>query len=56
MCESVQDRPALEITPAMIEAGVSAHSEFIGEVSSAFLVREVYQAMAAAEASRRTAV
>ena len=39
----------------MVEAGVEAYLELSQEVSSAFLVREIYRAMAAASANRRTA-
>jgi hypothetical protein len=45
------DRPSnqdVEITEEMIEAGVSVLADLEGEVSRAFLAREVYRAMASA--------
>jgi hypothetical protein len=37
----------IEVTPAMVVAGVAALVNFEGEVSRAFLAKEVFQAMAA---------
>ena len=47
---SGRDRPVL-ITPAMIEAGVSAYDRFHGSYDPWMLVREVYVAMASAPES-----
>lgn len=57
----MSDRPALTeevresiqqtITPEMIEAGKAVLSELEREVSSAFLVAEIYRAMVAASAN-----
>lgn len=42
---SNETKKKIEITPAMIEAGVTVLSELAGEVSRDFVAREVYLAM-----------
>lgn len=36
----------IEVTPAMIEAGVERYLDLVGEVDSVYAVVEVYRAMA----------
>ncbi|MCB1481138.1 MAG: hypothetical protein KDJ55_04030 [Rhodobiaceae bacterium] len=50
MAKEVEEKE-IEITPQMIEAGVAILDELQGEVGSAYLVREIYLAMAGRSSS-----